>query len=58
MAFALPRNDSGFRQEVNSVLSQIYGSGEIETIFKLWLGKLGRPSGLLAALYLLEIIPE
>ncbi len=58
IAFALPRNDSAFRLAVNTALSQLYGSGEIEKIFQQWLGKLGRPSGLLAALYLVQIVPE
>lgn len=58
IAFALPRNDSAFRLAVNTALSQLYGSGEIEKIFQQWLGKLGRPSGLLAALYLVQILPE
>jgi ABC-type amino acid transport substrate-binding protein len=57
-AFALPRNDSTFRLEVNRALTQVYNSPELETIFQQWLGKLGRPSGLLAALYLLNAIPE
>jgi len=57
-AFALPRNDSALRLEVNRALTQIYMSGEIETIFMNWLGKLGRPSGLLAAMYLLYSIPQ
>jgi ABC-type amino acid transport substrate-binding protein len=57
-AFALPRNDSAFRLEVNRALSQAYASGAIETVFAQWLGKLGRPSGLLAAMYLLNAIPE
>ncbi len=57
-AFALPRNDSAFRLEVNRALSQIYTSGAIEAVFAQWLGKLGRPSGLLAAMYLLNAIPD
>ncbi len=57
-AFMLPRNDSAFRLEVNRALTQVYLSGEIEQIFAKWLGKLGRPSGLLAAMYLLSAIPE
>ena len=58
LAFMVPRNDSAFRFEVNKALTQIYLSGEIEPIFAKWLGKLGRPSGLLAAMYLLNSIPE
>jgi glutamate/aspartate transport system substrate-binding protein len=57
-ALALPRNDSALRLEVNKALSQIYISGDIEKIFAQWLGKLGRPSGLLAAMYLLNAIPD
>ena len=57
-AMALPRNDSALRLEVNRALTQIYMSGEIETIFANWLGKLGRPSGLLAAMYFLNAIPN
>ena len=57
-AFALARNDSAMRLEVNKALSQISVSGDIEGIFKQWLGKLGRPTGLLSALFLLNAIPE
>ncbi|HTR58144.1 MAG TPA: amino acid ABC transporter substrate-binding protein [Casimicrobiaceae bacterium] len=57
-AFMLPRNDSGFRLVVNGALTQIYVSGELDQIFAKWLGPLGRPSGLLAAMYLLNAIPE
>lgn len=57
-AMAMPRNDSAFRLEVNKALTQVYVSGEIERIFGQWLGKLGRPTGVLAAMYLLNAIPE
>ena len=57
-AFMLPRGDSAFRLEVNRALTQVYLSGEIDRIFTKWLGPLGRPSGLLAAMYLLNSIPE
>ena len=57
-ALALPRNDSALRLEVNKALTQVYMGGEIDTIFAQWLGKLGRPSALLAAMYLLNSIPE
>jgi glutamate/aspartate transport system substrate-binding protein len=55
---AIPRNDSGFRLEVNRALTQVYMGGDIEQIFAQWLGKLGRPSSLLAAMYLLNSIPD
>ena len=57
-AMALPRNDSAFRLEVNKALTQVYLSGDIEQIFSQWLGKLGRPSALLAVMYVLNSIPE
>ena len=57
-AMALPRNDSALRLEVNKALTQVYMGGEIEAIFGQWLGKLGRPSGLLAAMYLLYSVPD
>ena len=57
-AMALPRNDSALRLEVNKALTQVYMGGDIETIFGQWLGKLGRPSGLLAAMYLLYSVPD
>jgi ABC-type amino acid transport substrate-binding protein len=57
-AMALPRGDSALRLEVNRALTQVYIGGEIETIFGQWLGTLGRPSGLLAAMYLLYSIPD
>jgi glutamate/aspartate transport system substrate-binding protein len=57
-ALALPRNDSALRLEVNRALTQVYVGGEIEAIFEQWLGKLGRPTGLLAAMFLLNAIPE
>jgi glutamate/aspartate transport system substrate-binding protein len=57
-AFMVPRNDSAYRLEVNRALTQVYLSGDMDQIFAKWLGKLGRPSGLLAAMYLLNAIPE
>jgi ABC-type amino acid transport substrate-binding protein len=58
LAFAVPRNDSAFRLEVNRALTQVYTGGELEGIFKAWLGPIGRPSGILAAMYLLNAIPQ
>jgi glutamate/aspartate transport system substrate-binding protein len=57
-AMALPRNDSALRLEVNKALTQVYMGGDIEAIFAQWLGTLGRPTSLLAAMYLLNSIPE
>jgi ABC-type amino acid transport substrate-binding protein len=57
-AMALPRNDSALRLEVNRALTQVYLSGEIGKIFDQWFGKLGSPTGLLAAMYLLYAIQQ
>lgn len=58
LAFAVPRGDSAFRLEVNRALTQVYVGGELEQIFLTWLGPIGRPSGILAAMYLLNAIPQ
>ncbi len=58
LAFALPRNDSAFRLEVNKALTRVYVGGELEGIFQKWLGPIGKPSPLLAAMYLLNAIPN
>jgi ABC-type amino acid transport substrate-binding protein len=57
-AMALPRGDAALRLEVNRALTQVYLSDDIEIIFGRWLGVLGRPTGLLSAMYLLYSIPE
>jgi polar amino acid transport system substrate-binding protein/glutamate/aspartate transport system substrate-binding protein len=57
-AMALPRNDSALRLEVNKALTQVYTNGDIDQIFARWLGELGHPTGLLAAMYLLNSIPQ
>jgi glutamate/aspartate transport system substrate-binding protein len=57
-AFALPRNDSAMRLEVNRALSQVYRSGEIGQIFQQWLGALGKPPDLIMAMYILYVIPD
>jgi ABC-type amino acid transport substrate-binding protein len=57
-AFALPRNDSALRLEVNRALSQVYRSGEIGEVFSQWLGALGKPPDLIMAMFILYVIPE
>jgi glutamate/aspartate transport system substrate-binding protein len=57
-ALTLPREEPDLRLAVNRGLAQLYRSGDIEGIFREWLGDLGRPSMLLAALYYLQGIPE
>jgi ABC-type amino acid transport substrate-binding protein len=55
---ALPRGDATFRLAVNSALARLYPSDEMGQIFKRWFGSLGRPSGVLAAVYIFGSIPE
>ena len=58
IAFALPRNDSAYRLAVNRALTGIYISPDIDTIYNRWFGRLGRPSGVLASMYLLNAVPD
>jgi ABC-type amino acid transport substrate-binding protein len=57
-ALTLPRGEPDLRLAVNRGLARLYRSADIEAIFREWLGELGRPSMLLAALYYLQGIPE
>lgn len=57
-AMAMPRNDSAMRLAVNTALTQVYQSSEIDRIYARWLGRLGRPSDLLTMLYFLNSIPQ
>jgi ABC-type amino acid transport substrate-binding protein len=58
LAFVLPRGDSAFRLAVNRELTRLYTSTDIDTIYNRWFGRLGRPSGLLTSMYLLNAIPD
>ena len=57
-ALALPRNDDNFRLAVNRALADVFRSGDIMKVYENWLGRFGRPSLLLSALYYLQQIPE
>jgi ABC-type amino acid transport substrate-binding protein len=57
-ALTLPRGEHDLRLAVNRALARLYRSGEIQSVFDRWLGALGSPSMLLAALYYLQSIPE
>ena len=57
-AFALPRGDADFRLAVNRTLARIYRSGEIESVYGPWLGKLGAPSLLLSTAYFIQGLAE
>ncbi len=54
----LRRNDADFKQAVNQVLAQLYRTAAVIEIYDRWFGKLGKPSGLLVAMYALNGLPE
>jgi ABC-type amino acid transport substrate-binding protein len=54
----LRRNDADFKQAVNRVLAQLYRTAAVIDIYDRWFGKLGKPSGLLVAMYALNGLPE
>ncbi len=54
----LRRNDADFKQAVNRVLAQLYRTAAVIEIYDRWFGKLGKPSGLLVAMYALNGLPE
>jgi ABC-type amino acid transport substrate-binding protein len=58
LAFAVPRGDPDFRLEVNRALTYTYVGGEIDPIFRKWFAAFGRPSALLAAVFVLNAVPE
>jgi ABC-type amino acid transport substrate-binding protein len=54
----LRRNDADFKQAVNQVLAQLYRTAAVIEIYDRWFGKIGRPTGLLVAMYALNGLPE
>jgi len=54
----LPRGDSDFRLAVNTGLSQLYDSGEIQQVFGKWFGAFGDPGPITKIMYILGTIPE
>jgi ABC-type amino acid transport substrate-binding protein len=54
----LRRGDAAFRLSVNRALASTYRSGEIVPIFEKWFGSMTTAGPLIAAMYLLNGIPE
>jgi ABC-type amino acid transport substrate-binding protein len=54
----LRRNDADFKQAVNQVLAELYRTAGVIEIYDRWFGKLGKPSGLLIAMYALNGLPD
>lgn len=57
-AIVLPRGDSDFRLAVNTGLSQLYDSNEIQQIFGRWFAAFGDPGPITKIMYILGTIPE
>ena len=57
--FVVRRNDADFRLVANGALAQLYRSGQIKEVYDRWFGRAGvQPSPVLAAMYVLEALPE
>ncbi len=54
----LPRGDYNFRLAINTALSQIYSSDQIDEVFSRWFAAFGKPTPLTEAVYILGAIPE
>ncbi|HTT38661.1 MAG TPA: amino acid ABC transporter substrate-binding protein [Burkholderiales bacterium] len=54
----LRRNDADFKQAVNQVLAELYRSGRVIEVYDRWFGKLGKPTEMLIAMYLLNGLPQ
>jgi ABC-type amino acid transport substrate-binding protein len=54
----LPRGDYNFRLAVNTALSQVYSSDQIDEVFGRWFSAFGKPTPLTEAVYLLGASPE
>ena len=57
-AIVLPRGDWRLRLAVNAALADIYRSGQIVEVFNKWFAKIGQPSPLVGAMYILGAISE
>jgi ABC-type amino acid transport substrate-binding protein len=57
-ALALPHGDGDFRLAVDRVLSDLYRSGQIESIFVQSFGKEAKATPILSYLYLISGLPE
>jgi glutamate/aspartate transport system substrate-binding protein len=56
--FMLQRNDAAFRLAVNRALAGLYRSGDIAGVYERWFGGFGKPSPAIAAMYMLNGLPE
>jgi ABC-type amino acid transport substrate-binding protein len=54
----LRRGDADFRLAVNRALASLYRSGDVGPIFEKWFGSMRTATGLIAAMYLMNAVPE
>ncbi|MGH6918272.1 MAG: amino acid ABC transporter substrate-binding protein, partial [Geminicoccaceae bacterium] len=57
-ALGMQRGDDDFRLAVDTSLSRLYRSGEVDRIFKNSFGANATPTEILRALYLISALPE
>lgn len=54
----LRKDDGDFRRAVNRVIAGLYRTGGIKEIYLRWFGNIGEPTPLLAAMFILNSLPE
>ena len=57
-AFMIRRGDANFELAVNRVLTRLYRSAEVVPIYEKWFGPFPEGGSLIAALYVLNSVPE
>jgi ABC-type amino acid transport substrate-binding protein len=55
---ALRRNDADFKLAVNRTLARLFRSKQIIEVYERWFGKLGKPTPMTIAVYVLNGLPE
>lgn len=58
IAFPMRNNDPNFRQTINSALSRIYRTPQINVLVKKWLSPTGKHDPLLSSLFLIGVRPD
>ena len=55
---ALRRNDADFKLAVNQTLARLFRTKQIIEVYDRWFGKLGKPTPMTVAMYVLNGLPE
>jgi ABC-type amino acid transport substrate-binding protein len=55
---ALRRNDADFKLAVNQTLARLFRTKQIIEVYDRWFGKLGKPTPITVAMYVLNGLPE